>query len=169
MGSWRRNWDLIRPGVVPNQPAGTFFWGEWSGFPGPYPGSRTNASVGRSVATDSLASGHLDPSGSAATGGTRTLDAHAFCQIRSAVRGDSVSSSRLQVLDAGNDLDRAAALTTRFDVDLEYPPETLGPRHGGAALGGGLGLKEVCSPGRTGVTCWRRRLYGRRLHGTGLD
>jgi len=44
------------------------------------------------------------------------------------------------VLDAGNHFDRAAALVTGLDVDLEHALEALGPRHGGAALGWGLGL-----------------------------
>lgn len=51
-----------------------------------------------------------------------------------------------RILNAGDDLDGAATLVTRFDVDLECPFESLGPGHGGAALGGGLGLKGRSFP-----------------------
>ena len=39
------------------------------------------------------------------------------------------------VLDASDDLDGAAAGLTGFDIDVEHPLETLGPSHGGMALG----------------------------------
>lgn len=44
------------------------------------------------------------------------------------------------LLDASDPRDRAAALIIRFDIALELASEALGPRHGGPALGGGLGL-----------------------------
>jgi len=54
-----------------------------------------------------------------------------------------------RVLDAGDDLDGAAALLAGFDVDLEYPFKTLRPGHGGAALGGSFSFvgRAFAAPG----------------------
>ena len=55
-----------------------------------------------------------------------------------------------RVLDAGDDLHGATAMVAGLDVDSEYPFKALGPGHGGAALGGGLGFgrDSVTAPGR---------------------
>ncbi len=40
------------------------------------------------------------------------------------------------IFDAGDDLHGAATVRTGFDVDIEDPLQSLGPRHGGVVLGG---------------------------------
>lgn len=43
-----------------------------------------------------------------------------------------------EILDASDHLDCATAVLAGFDIDLEYPVETLSPHHGSATLGGGI-------------------------------
>ena len=70
----------------------------------------------------------------------------------SQVGEDHVNHCR--ILDAGDDFDGTAALTSGFDVDVEHALEALCPRHGRTAFGlcgprtGCLGRAAPTLPGR---------------------